>query len=271
MIRPRPTPSGRPILVAGNWKMHLGPEETETFLHRLALPEHPPEVQVLLFPTALSLSTARSWLVSEDTRGEGPTRPRIQLGVQNLHWAPQGAFTGEISAELAAAAGATFALVGHSERRHLFGETPQETALKVGAATRAGLTPVLCVGETLEERRGGALSQVLASQLGAVLEAHPNLAAESLVLAYEPVWAIGTGESATPHDAHEAHALLRDQIRERRGARFAQQIPILYGGSVTPENARELMASPEVDGVLVGGASLDPERFARITGCAFPG
>jgi len=268
MLESRTPTSPRSTLIAGNWKMHLSPAETEDFLGKLHLPILPPEVVVVLFPTSLSLFTAQSFLNRAD-RTPASAAP-VHLGVQHLHWEPQGAYTGEISAELAAASGASFALVGHSERRHLFGETLEETARKVDAAGRAGLTPILCVGETLEERRQGRLAEVLFAQIHAVLSALPDLGVSDLVLAYEPVWAIGTGESATPQDAQEAHTLLREQMRGLRGEDFAQGTRILYGGSVTPENAPELLAASDVDGVLVGGASLDPDRFARIVACAIP-
>ena len=165
---------------------------------------------------------------------------------------------------MAADAGASLALVGHSERRHVFGETPEDTARKVRAALDAGLRPVLCVGEKIEERRAGRAEATVREQLDAVL---PGLAAEDaarLLVAYEPVWAIGTGETATPEDAAAMHARVRARLREAFGEPGAAAVPILYGGSVKPENARELLAAPEVDGVLVGGASLDPAGFASI-------
>jgi triosephosphate isomerase len=159
--------------------------------------------------------------------------------------------------------GAEFALIGHSERRHVFGETDDEVGRKVKSVLGAGLTPVICVGETLEERRAGRLEEVILRQLDAALDGVGASAAEILV-AYEPVWAIGTGETATPTDAAIAHAMLRSRMAERLGAERAADIPILYGGSVKPANAAELLSAPNVDGVLVGGASLDPESFAAI-------
>jgi triosephosphate isomerase (TIM) len=252
----------RPILIAGNWKMNHGPAETRAFFRNLRVPGLPPRVQLLLFPPALSLAAARSEL--EDGTADSP---HVFLGVQNLHWEPAGALTGELSAEMARSAGASHALVGHSERRQLFGESNEETARKVEAAYRGGLTPVLCVGETLEERKKGSLAEVLHRQLDAVLGPEglrTRIAAGPFVLAYEPVWAIGTGETATPDDAAQAHGLLRAHLRERLGEPASHAIPILYGGSVKPGNARELLAASEVDGVLVGGASLEAESFAGI-------
>jgi triosephosphate isomerase len=167
-----------------------------------------------------------------------------------------------VSAPLAAEAGATFALIGHSERRHVFGETDAEVALKVGAASRAGLVPVVCVGETLVERRAGRVDEVILRQLDAALEAFPDRG--RVLLAYEPVWAIGTGETATPDDASAAHGTLRGRLVQALGATRSAEIAILYGGSVKPDNASELLAASDVDGVLVGGASLDPVSFAQI-------
>ena len=239
-------------VIAGNWKMHMDPEETQAFFAAFPGGDVPEACELLIFPPAVSLAVA----------AEAEERPaRIALGVQNIHWEDRGAFTGEVSASMAASAGAAFCLVGHSERRHVFGETDEETARKVGAATAAGLTPVLCVGETLEERRAGRVDAVVLRQLDAALDAAET--AGRFLVAYEPVWAIGTGETATPRDASSAHGVLRARLVERWGDRGAD-VPILYGGSVKPANAAELLAAPDVDGVLVGGASLDPGSFASI-------
>ena len=189
--------------------------------------------------------------------------PRVQLGVQNIHWEDDGAFTGEVSAPMAAAAGATFALIGHSERRHVFGETDEEVALKVASARRHGLVPVVCVGETLAERQDGRLEEVILRQLDAALPALGK-GEERFLVAYEPVWAIGTGETATPADAAAAHATLRRRLQDVQGIASAARVPLLYGGSVKPGNVGELLAATDVDGVLVGGASLEPTSFAGI-------
>jgi triosephosphate isomerase len=186
------------------------------------------------------------------------------VGVQNIYWEASGAFTGEVSAGMAAAAGATHTLIGHSERRHVFGETNEEVGWKVQAALEAKLVPVVCVGETIEERKAGRLDEVILQQVDAVLPIlaeHPDA---RVLVAYEPVWAIGTGETATPQDASEAHGILRRRLGEVLGEERGHALPILYGGSVKPGNAAELLGAPEVDGVLVGGASLDPGSFARI-------
>lgn len=240
--------SERTKVVAGNWKMNHGPEAVAGFVEGLELPAEGP--RVMLFPPALSVAA----MVARRPRG-------VEVGVQNIHWEPGGAFTGEVSAEMAREAGATLALIGHSERRHLFGETDEEVARKVEAAHRAGLTPLVCVGETLEQRRAGRVEEVILAQLDAALEVvDPD---DPLIVAYEPVWAIGTGETATPDDAAAAHGALRARTRER-GPVDPDRLAILYGGSVKPGNAAELMAAPDVDGVLVGGASLDPVSFAAI-------
>ncbi len=232
-------------VIAGNWKMHHGPAAATAFFSQFRPRVSSGAVELLFFPPDLSLAA------SIDAVGVP-----AGFGVQNIHAEKAGAFTGETSAEMAREAGARFALIGHSERRHIFGESDTEVSAKVGAAVRAGLVPVICVGELLGERRAGRLEQVLRRQVGAVLAA--VAAAPRFMVAYEPVWAIGTGETATPRDAAEAHAIVRSALGELGAA------PILYGGSVKPVNALSLMSAPDVDGVLVGGASLDPDIFARI-------
>ena len=241
-------------VIAGNWKMHKGPEAARKFAREFAQVAPPGSSRTLiLFPPALSLTTVR------DALGEHG----IAVGAQNVHWEAEGAFTGEVSAPMAREAGARYALVGHSERRHVFGETDEETGRKVEAAARAGLTPVLCVGETIDERKAGRLEEVILRQLDAGLERVDDEVIGGMMIAYEPVWAIGTGETATPEDAADAHGRLRARLRDRIGDP-GDGIPILYGGSVKPGNASELLAASEVGGVLVGGASLDPRDFAKI-------
>ncbi len=245
----------RPRVIAGNWKMHHGPAATRRFFSEFSPRLSDPEPTILIFPPAISLPAAA------ESRGG---RPEISLGIQNIHWEPKGAFTGEHSAAMALAAGARFALVGHSERRHVFGETDAQVERKVAAALGEGLAPVVCVGETLEERREARVEEVIVRQLDAALLGVPEDAKKSVLVAYEPVWAIGTGETATVDDVAEAHGILRRRLEEVRGDGFAQEVAILYGGSVNPDNAAELLSVADVDGVLVGGASLDPESFARI-------
>jgi triosephosphate isomerase (TIM) len=239
-------------VIAGNWKMHHGPGAARAFVEAFLPLVEDVEAELVLFPPALSLASARAAAGSSSLR----------FGLQNVHWEEKGAFTGELSVGMAAEAGASCVLAGHSERRQLFGETDQEVARKAGAIRAGGLTPIVCVGETLEERRAGRLEEVLLRQLDAVLD-HLQASSGALLLAYEPVWAIGTGETATPEDASEAHTILRTRLVSR-SAPDGADLPILYGGSVKPENAGELLRAPEVGGVLVGGASLDPAGFAAI-------
>lgn len=231
----------RPI-VAGNWKMHGSRALIERFAG--CLDDHD-DVDVIVFPPALYLP-----LAVERLQG-------AEIGIQNVHVEAVGAYTGEIAAEMAAELGARYVLVGHSERRRLFLETDEIVAAKYGAALRAGLTPVLCVGETLEQRRAGREVEVVLSQLDAVLK---DSSADAIV-AYEPVWAIGTGETATPFQAQEMHAIIRGALDDR-------ETRILYGGSVTAENAPALFAEDDIDGGLVGGASLEPASFNAITNAA---
>jgi len=250
-------PLRRPVLAA-NWKMNLGPTAAsafiESYLSRYAARD---DRTVILFPSAIAFSSARH---------AAEARPDIQFGVQNIHSAEKGAFTGETSAAMAKDAGARFVLIGHSERRHVFGETDAQSAEKMQRVVGQGLAPVLCVGEKIDEREAGATNEVVVRQLLAALEGLATFTAAellSLVIAYEPVWAIGTGRTATPADASEAHAAIRTALREKAGA-ASDAIPILYGGSVTASNASALLAAPGVDGLLVGGASLDPESWAAI-------
>jgi triosephosphate isomerase len=245
-------------VIAGNWKMNHGPRATVDFFAALELPDSAGGHELIVFPPALSLAAAR------DATGRDP---RVQLGVQNVHWEDRGAFTGEISASMARDAGARFVLIGHSERRHVFGETDEEVARKLGAVRRQGLVPVVCLGETLDERRAGRVEEVILRQLEVALTALEG-SSDRLLLAYEPVWAIGTGETATPEDASAAHGALRARLDERLGAARSTRTPILYGGSVKPDNAADLLSAADVEGVLVGGASLDAASFAALVAAA---
>jgi triosephosphate isomerase len=241
-------------VIAGNWKMYMGAADTRAFFGALTLSESAGKNELLIFPPAVSLGIAAAC----------PERdPRIQLGAQNIHWQDEGAFTGETSAAMAAEAGASHVLIGHSERRHVFGETNEEVALKIAAGRRHGLVPVVCVGETLSERRDGRVAEVILAQLDAALEALDG-DDQRFLIAYEPVWAIGTGETATPDDAANAHRTLRTRLERVLGLASAVRTPILYGGSVKPGNATDLLSAADVDGVLVGGASLDAQSFAEI-------
>ncbi len=242
-------------IVAGNWKMHHGPGATRDFLSALEVSGGAEGPEVVLFPPALSFSAAREVLGSQGG---------VHLGVQNVHWESEGAFTGELSVGMAREAGAHYALVGHSERRQLFGETDAWVTRKVQAVLEGELRAMACVGETLEERDEGRLEEVLRRQTRAALRGLSKPAHRPrLALAYEPVWAIGTGRTATPEDASGAHTFIREVLTDELGPDGAK-IPILYGGSVKPGNARELMGAQDVDGVLVGGASLEPDSFRAI-------
>ena len=240
---------------AANWKMNQAPADAKAFVRQfLAYFPRQQDRLVLIFPSALSLHAVTEALKD---------RSDIQVGVQNIYWEDNGAFTGENSAPIARAAGAKYVLVGHSERRHVFGETDEETGKKAAAAVRAGLTPLVCVGETLDQRERAETGAVVIRQLRAALaNVEPNHIASSLV-AYEPVWAIGTGKTASPADASAVHGLIRAELRTLTGER-GEAVPILYGGSVNSGNATALLAAPEVDGLLVGGASLDAEGWASI-------
>ena len=242
-------------VIAGNWKMNIDPARASVLVTEF-LAAYPSRADrtVLLCPPAISFTEARR---------AATERPDVHFGVQNLHWEPDGAFTGETSARMAHAAGARFALAGHSERRHVFGESDADVARKARAALDAGLTPVVCVGETIDERRAGRLEEVILRQLGAVLAEIAKSDVARILVAYEPVWAIGTGVVATPGDAHAAHAVLRARLSDEIGD-DAAAIPILYGGSVKPDNAAQLLGTPEIGGLLVGGASLDAKGFAAI-------
>ena len=244
----------RTALVAANWKMHKTVAEAVEFAHSLA-PKlaHVRDVEAAIAPPFTALAALGNALAGTP----------IALAAQNAHFEKQGAFTGEISVAMLVELGVRYVIVGHSERRQLFGETDELVAKKISAAQAAGLRPILCVGELLVERDAGRTFDVLARQLSGSLASADRARAAELVVAYEPVWAIGTGRTATPALAQEAHAFIRARLADRFGA-DASRIRIQYGGSVKPENAAELLAQPDVDGALVGGASLDPESFSAI-------
>lgn len=245
--------------IAGNWKMNLGPQAADRLAMDLkAALANQERVDVAVAPTSVCIPA-----VSARLKHTG-----IRVAGQNLHAQPAGAFTGEISAEMLREAGATYVLVGHSERRALFSEDNATVGLKLVAAFRGGLLPILCVGETLEQRRAGAVEAVLEQQLGAALATVAADQAAAVTIAYEPVWAIGTGQNASPDQAQEAHAFVRAWLRSHFPAFVAEQVRIQYGGSVNGSNAATLLAQPDVDGALVGGASLKVEEFLRIIDAA---
>ncbi|MFI5316134.1 MAG: triose-phosphate isomerase [Myxococcota bacterium] len=241
-------------LVAANWKMHKTAAEAAAFARALV-----PSlaglhgVEVAVAPPFTALAALREAL------GSAP----VALTAQNAHFEKSGAFTGEVSVAMLAELGCRYVILGHSERRQIFGETDELVAKKLGAVQAAGLRPILCVGEQLAERESGRTFDVLARQLSGSLAAADRSRAAELVVAYEPVWAIGTGRTATPELAQEAHAFIRARLADRFAA-DAGRIRIQYGGSVKPDNAAELLAQPDIDGALVGGASLDPESFSAI-------
>jgi triosephosphate isomerase (TIM) len=244
----------RPVFLA-NWKMNHGPTEARAYVAAFLRFFAPHDDRAVgLFPPALSLATVR------DARAD---RGDILLGVQNIYTHEKGAFTGENSGPMARDAGAKLALVGHSERRHIFGETNLEAGKKTAAAFGFGLTPVLCVGETLTQRQMGDAEAIVVEQLLVGIDQLPKDGIPEIIIAYEPVWAIGTGHSATPQDASNMHRVIRATLRERLESR-ADAMPILYGGSVNRANAKSLLSADGVDGLLVGSACLDPEGWAEI-------
>ena len=231
------------------------PDETRAFFEKfrpLVASSH--HCEIAICPPFVNLPAA-----VDAARGSNVT-----VGGQNLFWAKEGAYTGEVSAAMLKAAGCRWVIIGHSERRQYFGETDESVLKKTVAALEAGLDPIVCVGEKLEEREAGRTNQVLASQFGGGIGPLTPQQFAKIVIAYEPVWAIGTGRTATPEIAADAHRVLRDQARARFGEDAASRLRILYGGSVKPDNIKGLMAQPELDGALVGGASLDPVSFASI-------
>ena len=243
----------RPILAA-NWKMQKTTGEAEAFVRTfLPLVKNASGVDVVIAPPFTALERIAGAL-----RGS-----QVALAAQNLNAEEEGAFTGEIAPRMLADLGCSYAIVGHSERRTLYGETNQGVAAKAAAVLAHQMCPIICVGESLEQREGGQTSAVISSQIDESLSGLPGARAAEIVVAYEPIWAIGTGRTATPEMAQEVHAMIRDQLRSRFGEAGAE-IRIQYGGSVKPENVRDLMGQADIDGALVGGASLDPESFAKI-------
>jgi triosephosphate isomerase len=245
----------RKKLMAANWKMYKTPDQTRDFFRDfLPLFEKHDRDEIAVCPPFVNVPAA-----VEAARGSN-----VAIGAQNMYWEKEGAFTGEISTGMLLSIGCTHVIIGHSERRQYFGETDDTVNLKLKAALEAGLVPIVCVGEVLEEREAGLTEDVLRRQCLRAFHAISGKKAAKLVIAYEPVWAIGTGKTATPQLASEAHQVIRSEAGKALGEELAENLRILYGGSVKPENAKALMSEAEIDGALVGGASLDAKSFAAI-------
>ena len=245
----------RTPLIAGNWKMYkTNAEAVETAGRLVELVADTSDVDIMIAPVFTAIDP-----VSKVVKGS-----RVGLGAQNLHWEKEGAYTGEISADMLVSAGCQYVIIGHSERRQYFGETDETVNQKISAAITAKLIPVFCIGETEAERESGNTFSVLDKQVKDGLKEKVVEDLGSLVIAYEPVWAIGTGKTATSDQAQETHKYIRSLIADNFGTALADSVRILYGGSVKPANVAELMAMPDIDGALVGGASLDAESFSQI-------
>ena len=243
----------RQKLIAANWKMYKNPDQTRQFFRDfLPLVAGHDRDEIVVCPPYVNLHAAL-----ESAQGS-----QVAIGAQDVYWKDEGAFTGEISSPMLNAVGCTHVIIGHSERRQYFGESDDTVNLKLKAALEHGLTPIACVGEVLEEREAGLTEDVLRRQCVRAFHAISAKKAAKLVVAYEPVWAIGTGKTATPALASDAHVIIRGEAAKAFGQEFAEQLRILYGGSVKPDNAKALMSEEEIDGALVGGASLEPKSFA---------
>jgi len=245
----------RKKLIAANWKMYKTPDQARDYFQNFLpqVKDHTRD-EIVVCPTYLALDVA-----VHATKGSN-----VGVGAQDVNWENEGAYTGEICASMIVAVGVTHVIVGHSERRQYFGETDDTVNLKLKAALEAALVPIVCVGEVLEEREAGLTDDVLRRQCTRAFHKISAKKAHSLVVAYEPVWAIGTGKTATPEIAADAHAIIRGEAARSFGEEFADRLRILYGGSVKPDNAHALMTTDGIDGALVGGASLDPNSFAAI-------
>ena len=244
----------RKPIIAGNWKMNMTPAEAKKLVTELIPLVADATCDVVVCPPYVDLCTVANLV-------EGTN---IKLGAQNVHWAAKGAFTGEISADMLLARGVSYVIVGHSERRQYFGETDETVNKRAKAALEAGLTPIICVGETLEQREAGVTDTVVSEQTVKALADIEADDVKKLVIAYEPIWAIGTGKTATKEDANATIGVIRAAIAGVFGAEVADEVRIQYGGSMNPKNASELMAMPEIDGGLIGGASLKSEDFSKV-------
>lgn len=245
----------RKPIIAGNWKMHKNRKEAADLANALAASLGTiTSVEVVVCPAFTSLEAVAAAIRNTN----------IKLGAQNCHWADQGAFTGEVSLPMLKEAGCEYVIIGHSERRQYFAETDETINQKAAACYRHGITPIICVGETLQEREANRTAEVITTQVQGCLKGLPADKVAQSVIAYEPVWAIGTGKTATKEQAQEVHALIRKLVADLFSPEVAEAIRIQYGGSVKPQNIRELMQQPDVDGALVGGASLEADSFTAI-------
>ncbi|MFH0988914.1 MAG: triose-phosphate isomerase [bacterium] len=252
----------RPKIIAGNWKMNKNLPQTHELVNGLksALAGVPSNIIAIICPPFVSLESAKTLL-------EGSA---IQLGAQNMYFEEEGAFTGEVSVSMLKSVGCKYVILGHSERRQYFNETDEFINRKAKKALASGLIPIICVGETLEQREGGVTEQVVSAQVRGVLNGIQAQDVAASIIAYEPVWAIGTGKNATPQQAEEVHALIRNLIGEIYTAAIAEQVVIQYGGSVKPDNSAVLLSQPNIDGALVGGACLKADSFSAIIKSAIP-
>jgi triosephosphate isomerase len=244
----------RKPIIAGNWKMNKTPAEAEQLVTELIPLVKDAKCDVVVCPPYVDLAVVANLLAGTN----------IKLGAQNIHWAPKGAFTGEVSADMLLAMGVSYAIVGHSERRQYFGETDETVNKRAKAALEANITPIVCVGETLDQREKGVTDTIVSKQTVAALAGIEADEVVKVVIAYEPIWAIGTGKTATSEDANTTIKVIRDAIASVYGQKIAEEVRIQYGGSMKPSNAAELMAMPEIDGGLIGGASLKSDEFAKV-------
>ena len=244
----------RTPIIAGNWKMNMTPAEAERLVVELIPLVKDAACEVVVCPPYVDLALVGKLLVGTN----------IKLGAQNIHWAPKGAFTGEISADMLLAMGVSHAIVGHSERRQYFGETDETVNKRAKAALEANITPIICVGETLDQREKGVTETIVSKQTVAALAGFEADEVVKVVIAYEPIWAIGTGKTATSDDANTTIKVIRDAIAGVYGQKVADEVRIQYGGSMKPENVSGLMAQPEIDGGLIGGASLKAVAFSQV-------
>ncbi len=244
----------RKPIIAGNWKMNMTPDEAKALVTELIPLVKDAQAEVVVCPPYVDLAVVQPLIAGTN----------IKLGSQSIHWAAKGAFTGEVSADMLKAFGVSYAIIGHSERRQYFGETDESVNARAKAAIAAGITPIICVGESLDQREAGETDAFVSGQTVAALKDIAAADVEKLVIAYEPIWAIGTGKTATNEQANETVGVVRAAVASVYGKETAEKVRIQYGGSMNPKNATELMAMPEIDGGLIGGASLKAEDFSKV-------